>query len=352
MPDEVTGANATAPQSVAQNSSIDLAGFVAMQTAKGQEKSEPKQEAPTEPITEPIEDEVTEEVAETPEEVPSHDTKDVNFDDLTDEEITELASKGKSRLLKRIADLTAKRKIAEARAAELEQERQKLLQGDPLRPQKSNDDNPYKSVKTVEDLSAKAKDVDALIDFARDVLDDNEHAGYDDVIHEENGKGYTKAEVKKMLRLAEKAQKNHIPAQLRAIQEAQQRAAIRKQLQEEAKSNLKWMDGEDNDTRKQFQMLMQGPVVKKILETVPEAEPYMDYLVAHASNSIWGRQEIPIDKPSIKPTPPATRPSSTGADAPPSRKDRVIEELKSSKNLSLADFITLQTAKDKSKAKR
>jgi hypothetical protein len=48
-------------------------------------------------------------------------------------------------------------------------------------------------------------------------------------------------------------------------------------------------------------------VLEKAVKKVPELEPYLDYMIAHASNSLFNRKLIPIDakpRPAAKPNNP------------------------------------------------
>ena len=90
-----------------------------------------------------------------------------DIDELTDEEIAELAQKGKSGLLKRIAELTAKRKLAEEKAAALEAAVQQAKQ---QLPEPKVENNPYANVSTVDDLQGKLKEVNEVVEWAEDSL--------------------------------------------------------------------------------------------------------------------------------------------------------------------------------------
>jgi hypothetical protein len=96
---------------------------------------------------------------------------------------------------------------------------------------------------------------------------------------------------------------------------------------------------------------MADPRLKKLEELVPDLAPQMGYILAHASNSMFGRREIPLTtppvaKPAIKVTPPSN-PSTSSAGS--SRGDDADEKTirNASKQLektgSISDFITLRT---------
>ena len=356
--EEASGENATSPEPVASTEPkvLDLQGFVERQVAAKEAKEEqPTPEPETESEEVAPESEVASEdnEAQEPEEAPETEQpedQELNWDDLSDEEISELATKGKSRLLKRIADLTAKRKLAESEAERLKQERQDLLKNeDPLKSRKPNPDNPYKDIKDVNKLVETAQQVDSLIEATEDILFQNEHAASDDVIYEENGQEYTKAQIRNTLREAQKASKQHLPAQLKAIQSEQQREAQRVQLREEAAKAISWAKDKESDTYKNYEALMNGPVVKEILEKAPNAKPFIDMLMMHATNSLFAPKPTE-KKPSIKPEPPSMHSASTAGNAPEgsiSKRIKAIEAKSKTDGMSMDDFKELAVLKDK-----
>jgi small-conductance mechanosensitive channel len=270
-----------------------------------------------------------------------------DLDELTDEDIRELAEKGKSGLLKRIAELTAKRKSAEEQLAAIKAEKQKS-QEDPLKP-KVDVPNPFAALDSLEKLQDKAKEIDAVIEEAEELLWNSEHLGAEDIVATFDGKEFTKAQVRGILRQNQKARKDFLPARLSQIQESQQRKVMRDQYLAQAKVELAWLEGDDNDVRKQFEALRESPVLAKAIKSVPELEPYLDYMVAHASNSMFNRKIIPIDsKPRPMPTP--NNPPSGGmarAEQPNSRLAKSLKDAESrfKQTGSSDDFAAMRAAK-------
>jgi hypothetical protein len=271
-------------------------------------------------------------------------SKDV--EDLTDEEIAELAQKGKSGLLKRIAELTAKRKLAEEKAAALEaaiQHAQRQL------PETKIENNPYASIDSEEALMKEKSEVDSFVEFAEDVLFRSEDLGADDVAYEADGKQYSKAAVREMLRNAKRRQTKFIPAQYAELQERAKRSAMEENFKKLAKQELSWLDGEDNDTRKRFEAMVNDPRLKKMKESVPEIAPQIEYLVAHAANSIYGRKLIDMDsKPKSPAINPPSTPSTTAAapERTESRAEKTVKDIESrfKQTGSASDFIALRAA--------
>jgi type I site-specific restriction endonuclease len=324
MGNETSTANATADQSVVDkkpglvgvstSSSVE-ADYVRSRIVQMEKRAkaaqpppevEPETESETEQSTESTDEVLSQENTETEStpEAKQRKLANLDIDELTDEDIRELAEKGKSGLLKRIAELTAKRKSAEEQLAAMKAEKQTQKE-DPLKA-KRDVPNPFADLATVEELQNKAQEIDAVIEEAEELLWNNEHMAADDVIATFEGKEFTKSQVRAILRQNQKARKDHLPSRLGQIQEDLQRKTLKEQYFTQAQVELEWLaSAEDNDTRKQFEALRKSPVLEKAVKKVPELEPYLDYMIAHASNSLFNRKLIPID---AKPR-PAARPN-------------------------------------------
>ena len=133
MGNETSTANATADQSVVDkkpglvgvstSSSVE-ADYVRSRIVQMEKRAKaaqpppevvPETESETEQSTESTDEVLSQENTETEStpEAKQRKLANLDIDELTDEDIRELAEKGKSGLLKRIAELTAKRKSAE-----------------------------------------------------------------------------------------------------------------------------------------------------------------------------------------------------------------------------------------------
>lgn len=289
--------------------------------------------------------EVAEETKDEGKEVPSN----INVDELSDDEIAELAKKGKSGLLKRIAELTAKRKLAEERAAQMEA----ALRANQTAPklEQKVDNNPFAQIDRAEDLQAKWSEVGEVIKWAEAVLDDAEHAGADDPVTQVDGKALTKKQVKQYLRNAREARDTYLPAQFKEIQAKEVRKAAKAQYEQKARQELPWLATEDNDTKRQYEALVKSPLVEKVKKAVPEVEADLDYIIGHAVNSIYGRREIAMESVGTKSTPkinPPANPGSTAA-APSGSEAREAKAMKDAKGRlkdsgSIDDYVALRAA--------
>ena len=346
---EVTTSDAADVKPAVENKSMSDKDFLSSRIAKLTAKAQPAEakKPETAPQEEaPKAESPSQEGESKPKEANPKEVLSKDVEDLTDDEIAELAQKGKSGLLKRIAELTAKRKLAEEKAAALEaaiQQAQRQI------PETKVENNPYESIDSEEALLKEKAEVDSFIEFAEDVLFRSEDLGADDVAYEADGKQYSKAAVREMLRNARRRQTKFIPAQYKELQERSKRAAMEENFKKLAKQELPWLEGDDNDTRKRFEAMVNDPRLKRMKESVPEIAPQIEYLVAHAANSIYGRKLIDMDSKPKSPSinPPST--PSTVAAAPErteSRADKSIKDIESrfKQTGNPSDFIALRAA--------
>ncbi len=364
MSSEVTTPIAGGDKSPVEQSNMSVEQFAARRLSRFSKEPAPEkakepekaasEPAPTEPEKKP--DPQTKQDADKAEtkepEAKEVHSQDVDLEKMSEAELKELAENLGSRAVARFGELTAKRKAAEERLqaveAQLAQLSQARDQKDPLSDGKPKE-NPYKAIKTLPELQAKAREVDEVIEWADDVLWNSDHLGAEDVVATVDGRELTKAQVRKALKDAQRARKDHLPAQLAELQASEQRKAVKAQLEQNVRKELQWLDGEDNDVRKQYEALKASPVLAKAKEAVPEIEPYLDYMVAHAANSIYGRKPIELapapSKPSL--TPPSN-PQSTAAshEAPEAREDKRESDIRKRLNSTnaISDFVALRTA--------
>lgn len=311
--------------------------------------SRPQPTSQSAPAAEQEEEQASNDQASTSESQPAGKDvpSQVELSELSDEDIAELAQKGKSGLLKRIAELTAKRKLAEEKAAQLEAYMAQQQNNKPLEPKVEN--NPYANIASIEDLGKKAQEVNDVVEWAEDVLDRAETLGYEDIAATVDGRELTKAQVKETLRNARKARDKYLPAQKKEIEAVMQRKGLRSAFEQQAVKELDWLASqEDNDIKRQFFAMLNDPRLKDAEKVLPEVAPQLPYILAHAANSMFARKVIPMDgKPSPKLTPPGAPSNAVAAgDRTPTAGERNVKEV--SKRLadsgSVSDFIALRAA--------
>ena len=338
--------------------------FVAQRVAAQQARSTPKkEESKPEPVVKAEPEEKPKEVkVEAPKEDATKTAEEeakgkdvlsqVSLSELTDEDIAELAQKGKSGLLRRVAELTAKRKLAEDRAAQLEAQLAAQQQQHPFPLKDSEPTIPPEiaSLTTPEAIQAKFKQSEEVIEWAEAVLDAAEGLDASADITSVGDKRYTKAEIKEYLRSARKVKEKFLPAQVRELQAKVQRAAVSEAVMVQTRKEMPWLEGEDNDTRKKYEAMVADPRFAKMAEAVPDLAPYLPNLIAHAANSMYGRKSLSLE-PTPKSSPKINPPSSPSTAAAESERAEPAEE----KDVKVAanrfretgkpdDYIALRTA--------
>ena len=360
MSNEITeGVAEPSTETTASQSNMSAADFVNRRL--GQLTEETQEVAPPVEAT----DEVTEETevespeVEASEEIVAEQTEEpegstdvlsqLDLDDMSEEDLRELSEKLGSRAVARFGELTAKRKAAEAKLKEMEA----LLQNNnPLETQEVAN-NPYESVDTLEGLQEKAKEVTEVIEWAEETLFNADGYGPEDVVTEVEGKELTKADVRKSLLNARKARDKYLPAQLQEVQRVQQSHQLKEAFDAQAEQELNWLQGEDNDVRKSYEAMIGDPRFNSLREKAdPEVAAQLNYLIAHAANSIYGRKPVKETPKNTTLTPPKT----AGTAASQSEKT-VGKSVKALKNLdqqfrqsgNKSDFITLRTLQIKNR---
>jgi hypothetical protein len=339
MTDEIATADSGADTIPVDNTNISVTDFANRRL--GQLNSQASTEEEAEPVVEEETEETPEEVIEETQEAEEGEPEvesasedvlsQIDLDNASEEELRELADKLGSKAVARFGELTARRKSAEEKLAKLEAS---LQQKDPLESKKKIENNPFGNLDSIEDLQSKAEEIEQIVDWAEDLLFEGADYAADDVITEIEGKEMTKAEVRKSLLQARKAKKTFIPDQLSKIQAKEQAKNMEVAFKERAKEELSWLDGEDNDIRKQYEATVNDARFQKMKEIVskeaPDVAGQLDYWFAHAANSIYGRKPIAEDKPSMKLTPPkGATTSNANAAKSPSRTAKALKELQS-----------------------
>jgi len=360
MSNEITeGVAEPSTETTASQSNMSAADFVNRRL--GQLNEGTQEEAPPVEAT----DEVTEEaVVESPEveaseEVVAEQTEEpegstdvlsqLDLDDMSEEDLRELSEKLGSRAVARFGELTAKRKAAEAKLKEMEAS---LQNNNPLETQ-TVANNPYESVDTLEGLQEKAKEVNEVIEWAEETLFNADGYGPEDVVTEVEGKELTKADVRKSLLNARKARDKFLPAQLQTVQRVQQSHQLKEAFDTQAEQELNWLQGEDNDVRKSYEAMIGDPRFNSLREKAdPEVAAQLNYLMAHAANSIYGRKPVKEAPKSATLTPPkAAITAGATSDKTVGKSVKALKDLnqrfRQSGNKS--DFITLRTQQIKNR---
>jgi hypothetical protein len=225
--------------------------------------------------------------------------------------------------------LTAKRKAAEEKLTQLEARLKE--KPNPLETKKV-ENNPYGNLDTIEKLQQKAAEVDQVVEWAEDLIFESDGYGADDVVTEVEGKEWTKKDVRQSLLRARKAQKTFLPDQLSKVQLRAEGEVLTKQFDSQAKQELSWLEGDDNDLRKQFEATVGDERFKKLKSVLkresPDIAAQLDYWFAHATNSIHGRKLVGVNKKSPTLNPPKTgNPASAQSEKGMGRTAKALKEL-------------------------
>jgi len=360
MTDEIETGDAEPVENTVDNTNISVTDFANRRlgelNSRAEQPEELVQEGEEEPETEEVAEEEVEEsteVQEETEESEETESEDVlsqlDLDDMSEEDLRELSEKLGSRAVARFGELTAKRKAAEAQIKQLEAKLQE--KPDPLKTRKV-ENNPYSSLDSIEALQNKAEEVDGVVEWAEDLLFESDGFSAEDIVTEIEGKEWTKKDVRQALLKARKAQKTFLPDQLSKVQAQIEGEQLAGSFGERAKKELDWLDGEDNDLRKQYEAIVGDDRMKEIKKVfkreAPELGAQLDYWFAHATNSIYGRKPVATTKKSPALNPPKTgNPSAAQSEKSTGRTAKALKELEArfKSTGSANDFAALRKLK-------
>lgn len=216
----------------------------------------------------------------------------------------------KSRLLKRIAELTAKNKAHEER--ERSQPEAKPLP-------KPIADNPFASLKTRAEVEAKIELMEKVAEDTDRILDDHEDYGSNDIINI-GDKEYTKKDIKAANRNARNALSKLLPAQLTEIARSEQGEQAREHLNALIPVQIPELADEESPLSLKFKASKEDPVYQELRATA--AGPQIDYLLAHALRSIHSFDQ----KKKLAPTVPGEKPKPKVAGNPVGTASRPIAQ--------------------------
>ena len=336
MTEEIATADAEAGKISVDKSNISVTDFAQRRIGELAPGTEQPQDEEAEEVIEQETEEVLEESVDTEEAETSEESSEsedvlsqLDLDDMSEEDLRELADKLGSRAVARFGELTAKRKAAEEKLTQLEARLKE--KPNPLETKKV-ENNPYGNLDTIEKLQQKAAEVDQVVEWAEDLIFESDGYGADDVVTEVEGKEWTKKDVRQSLLRARKAQKTFLPDQLSKVQLRAEGEVLTKQFDSQAKQELSWLEGDDNDLRKQFEATVGDERFKKLKSVLkresPDIAAQLDYWFAHATNSIHGRKLVGVGKKSPTLNPPKTgNPASAQSEKGMGRTAKALKEL-------------------------
>lgn len=296
-------------------------------------------------VEETISEETEQLTQENVTETEGNDLSQYNLDDMSEEELRDLSEKLGSKAVARFGALTAKRKQAEEKLAEL-QAKYESQENQILNSKKEIKNNPYSSLDSFESLQQKAQEINDVISWAEDALFEADGYSADDVITEVEGNEVTKAEVRKHLLQARKARDTYLPDQLQKLQAVETSKQVKEAFAKQAQEELSWMTGEDNDTRRHYEAMINDKRFIDLQNNVdPDISAQLPYIIAHAANSIYGRKLV-SDNKKVNLTPPKTGATSAPNVSRTKRSQKALTDLNSrfKQSGSKDDFISFRTA--------
>jgi hypothetical protein len=228
----------------------------------------------------PAETEEVEAEEESESEEEEQEESEVDLLSLTAEQIQSLAKKGKSRLLQRIGELTAQKKALEEK-----------IQSQPQVREVPQEENPFREIQSFDDLKAKYQELERTLETTDALLEEYEDYRADDLILV-GDKEFTKQQIRKANRNSRDALTTYLPAQQAHLQQIAQMEQLKGQYIAAAEEEVPDIKDESTAVGKQFKDLVSDPLIEKLRKQVPEIGYQIEYILAHAANSINGGMRI------------------------------------------------------------
>jgi len=275
-------------------------------TEQVEAEEEPEVEESTEePEGEPEEFEAEEETeVEASEDDEAEEESEIDLLSLSAEEIQELAKKGKSRLLSRIGELTARTKAAEEALEEIKAS--KPQREIPL------EENPFKELKSFDDIRTKYEELEQTLEWTDDLLDEHSDYALDDII-EVQGQDFTKRQLKQANKIARDGINKFLPAHAQHLKKLEQVTQAKEYWQSQAKKEVPEIQDEESELGQAYKALVESPSINKLNELVakhaPELGVDIEYILAHAVRSKFGSSKPSVPKGAgkkLKVNPPAS----------------------------------------------
>lgn len=263
-------------------SNLSFEELVAQRMERHNPEPEPE-EQPEEEVSEDEEEEVpaeSEEMEAEEESEEEEEESEVDLLSLTTEQIQALAKKGKSRLLQRIGELTAQKKALEEK-----------IQSQPQVKEVPQEENPFREIQSFDDLKAKYQELERTLETTDALLEEYEDYRADDIILV-GDKEFTKQQIRKANRNSRDALTKYLPAQQAHLQQIAQMEQLKGQYIAAAEEEVPDIKDESTPVGKQFRDLVSDPLIEKLRKQVPEIGYQIEYILAHAANSINGGTRI------------------------------------------------------------
>lgn len=299
-------------------SNLSFEELVAQRMERHNPEPEPE-EQPEEEVSEDEEEEVpaeSEEMEAEEESEEEEEESEVDLLSLTTEQIQALAKKGKSRLLQRIGELTAQKKALEEK-----------IQSQPQVKEVPQEENPFREIQSFDDLKAKYQELERTLETTDALLEEYEDYRADDIILV-GDKEFTKQQIRKANRNSRDALTKYLPAQQAHLQQIAQMEQLKGQYIAAAEEEVPDIKDESTPVGRQFRDLVSDPLIEKLRKQVPEIGYQIEYILAHAANSINGGTRIkkqPAVGNKLKVSPSSSPFGAGAAKSSTSSKSKVVD---------------------------
>lgn len=229
------------------------------------------------------------------------------LEELSEDELESLGKAIRSKIPRRFGELTKRAKSAEERIDELTAEIRNLKTSgeDKLKSNDVVENNPFSTVNSVEELGEKAKQAREVMEWAEQILDDNEDKFPDDIVYKENGKDYTKRDIKKYMRNARSSLDKFLPARLSELKKVEEIKQVDSALTSRASTEFSWLNDSDSNLANEYKMLVESEQMKRVVKAVPDIAPQLKYILAHFVDSYSSKTNKKQSKPAVQIQPPS-----------------------------------------------
>lgn len=279
----------TAEGQISEKENLSMDEFIALRIAQEEsteaEESEPESEpSETDENEEEVEgidqpEESQEEESEEEEETEAEQGEEIDLDQLTPEQIQDIAKKGKSRLLGDLGKLRAEKRELERQLAQVQSAQGQKTKEIPVAA------NPFGNLKTIEEIRQKSEQLEATLETTDRILEEYEDYGPEDAIQVE-GKMFTKKQIRQANRNAREAITKFLPAQEKHLEKLESMEKAHGHYVAQAEKEIPEIKDDKSEIGKLYQTLVRDPLVQQVKEKLPELGFQMEYLLAHVARSI------------------------------------------------------------------
>lgn len=272
--------------------------------------------------------------------------QEVDLLNLSPEQIQELAKSAKSRLLDDLGKTRKENRQIKEEIAQLKEQ----LQGQGQKTVKEipDSDNPFRELSSPDEIKAKYDEMERTLETTDALLEEYEDYGPDDLITV-GSQEFSKRDIRKANRNAREAITKYLPARHQQLAKVAQYEVLAQQYSEAARKEVPEIEDAESEVGKNFQSLLADPLVGRVRKEIPELGMQIEYLLAHAARSIFGKKSKPIQTGAgtkMKVEPPASPVGSGAARSGKNPKGKVQDAFnRFEKSGAVEDWVAARIAK-------